>query len=307
MLLQEFDIEIKDKKGAENLAVDHLSKLENPILNQEGRINDFFSHESLCTIQTNEEIPWFADFANYLAAGILVKGMTYQQKKKFFTDVKQYFWDEPYLFKVCADQIIRRCVYGKEATNILLHCHEGPTGGHHGANYTAKKVFDCGFFWPTIFQDAHKLVQACDACQRAGNISNRNEMPQKGIQVCEIFDVWGIDFMGPFPPYLRNKYILVAVDYVSNWVQAQALPTNDARVVVKFLKKIFTRFGAPKALISDRGTHFCNDQLQKALSRYGVTHRLSTSYHPQTNGQAEVTNIGIKRILEKTVGANLKD
>lgn len=132
-------------------------------------------------------------------------------------------------------------------------------------------------------------------------------MPQKPIQVCEIFDIWGIDFMGPFPVSHGNKYILVAVDYFSKWAEAQALPTNDARVVCKFLKKLFSRFGTPKALISDRGTHFCNAQLEKVLKRYGVTHRFSTAYHLQTSGQVEVTNRGLKRILERTVGNSPKD
>nr|GEY13759.1 reverse transcriptase domain-containing protein [Tanacetum cinerariifolium] len=129
-------------------------------------------------------------------------------------------------------------------------------------------------------------------------------MPQNSIQVCEIFDVWGIDFMGPFSSSKGNKYILVAVDYLSKWVEANALPTNDARVVVKFLKSLFSRFGTPKAIISDRGTHFCNDQFARFMSKYGVTHRLSTAYHTQTSGQVEVTNRGLKRILERTVGEN---
>ncbi|GJY62988.1 reverse transcriptase domain-containing protein [Tanacetum coccineum] len=144
-------------------------------------------------------------------------------------------------------------------------------GGHHGANYTAKKVFDSGFYWPTIYRDAHDLVTRCDACQRQGKISQKDEMPQNAIQVCEIFDVWGIDFMGPFPSSRGNKYILVAVDYLSKWVKAKALPTKDARVVIL---------------------------------KYGVTHRLSTVYHLQTNGQVEVSNRGLKRILERTVGEN---
>ncbi|GJU82891.1 reverse transcriptase domain-containing protein [Tanacetum coccineum] len=180
----------------------------------------------------------------------------------------------------------KRCVDGNEAMEILKACHHGPTDGHHGPNYTAKKVFDSGFFWPTIYRDAHDMVKHCDACQRQGKISQRDEMPQNIIQICEIFDVWGIDFMGPFPSSRGNKYILVAVDYVSKWVEAKALPTNDARVVVKFLKQLFSRFGTPRAIISDRGTHFCNDQFAKVLKKYGVTHRLSTSYHPQTSGQA---------------------
>ncbi|GJR97293.1 reverse transcriptase domain-containing protein [Tanacetum coccineum] len=231
-------------------------------------------------------------------------GITTQQKKKFFKDVKHYFWDDPYLFRICADQIIRRCVHGQEANDILKACHEGPTGGHHSANLTAQKVFDAGFFWPTIYRDAHTMIKSCDTCQRQGKISQRDEMPQNAIQVCEIFDVWGIDFMGPFPSSHGNKYILVAVDYLSKWVEAKALPTNDARVVVKFLKSLFARFGTPRAIISDRGTHFCNDQFAKVMSKYGVTHRLATAYHPQTSGQVEVSNRGLKCILERTVREN---
>ncbi|GJV01465.1 reverse transcriptase domain-containing protein [Tanacetum coccineum] len=131
-----------------------------------------------------------------------------------------------------------------------------------------------------------------------------NEMPQNTIHVCEIFDVWGIDFMGPFPSLHGNKYILVAIDYLSKWVEAKALPTNVVRVVVKFLKSLFARFGTPIAIISDRGTHFCNDQFAKVMSKYGVTHHLATAYHPQTSGQVEVSNRGLKRILERTVGEN---
>ncbi|GJZ29253.1 reverse transcriptase domain-containing protein [Tanacetum coccineum] len=213
--------------------------------------------------------------------------MSTQQKKKFFKDVKHYFWDDPYLFRIYADQIICRCVFGQEAIEILKACHEGLTGGHHSANITAWKVFDAGFFWPTIYKDAYELIKSCDACQRQGKISHRDEMPQNAIQVYEIFDVWGIDFMGPFPSSRGNKYILVAVDYLSKWVEAKALPTNDARAVVKFLKSLFSRFGAPRAIISDRGTHFCNDKFDRVMPKYGVTHRLSTAYHPQTSGQVE--------------------
>ncbi|GKD78366.1 reverse transcriptase domain-containing protein, partial [Tanacetum coccineum] len=230
--------------------------------------------------------------------------MTTQQKKKFFKDVKHYFWDDPYLFRTCADQIIRRCVHGQEANDILKACQEGPTRGHHSVNLTARKVFDVCFFWPTIYRDAYLMMKSCDTCQRQGKISQRDEMPQNAIQVCEIFYVWGIDFMGPFMSSHGNKYILVAVDYLSKWVEAKVLPTNDARVVVKFLKSLFARFGTPRAIISNRGTHFCNDQFAKVLSKYGVTHRLTTAYHPQTSGQVEVSNRGLKHILESTVGEN---
>nr|GFC64425.1 reverse transcriptase domain-containing protein [Tanacetum cinerariifolium] len=172
-------------------------------------ISETFPLESLNKVAHKDpRTPWFADLANYHAGNFIIKA-------------------------------------GKEAIDILNACHSGPTGGHYGASYTSKKVFDSGFYWPFIYKDAFDLVKRCDSCQRQG-----------------------------------NKYILVAIDYLSKWVEAKALPTNDARVVVKFLKSLFSRFGTPKAIISDRGTHFCNDQFSRVMAKYGVTHRLSTAYHP---------------------------
>nr|GFB21195.1 reverse transcriptase domain-containing protein [Tanacetum cinerariifolium] len=306
-LLQEFHFKFIDTRGAKNYAADHLSRLENPYENVFGpkEINEAFPLETLNKVVHNDpSTPWYADLANYHAGNFIIKGMTSQQKKKFFKDARHYFWDDPYLFRTYADQIIRRCVAGQEAIDILKACHSGPTGGHYGASYTAKKVFDSGFYWTSIYKDAFELVKQCDSCQRQGKVSQRDEIPQNFIQICEIFDVWGIDFMGPFLSSKGNKYIFVAVDYLSKWVEAKALPTNDARVVVKFLKSLFSRFGTPKVIISDRGTHFCNDQFLRVMTKYGVTHRLSTTYHPQTSGQVEVTNRGLKRILERTVGEN---
>ncbi|GJY92996.1 reverse transcriptase domain-containing protein [Tanacetum coccineum] len=223
LLLQEFDVIIHDKKGAENLAADHLSRLENPYQGdlEKKEINETFPLETL---------------------------------------------------RMLTFHVIRRCVHGQEAVDILTACHNRPTEGHHGANYTAKKVFDSGFYWPTIYRDAHDMVKSCDSCQRQGKISQKDEMPQNTIQVCEIFDVWGIDFIGPFPSSRGYKYIIVAVDYLSKCVEAKVLPTNDSRVVV--------------------------------MLKYGATHRLSTTYHPQTSGQVEVSNRGLKCILERTVGEN---
>ncbi|KAJ9547666.1 hypothetical protein OSB04_020209 [Centaurea solstitialis] len=310
LLLQEFDIEVRDKRDAENLAADHLSRLENPDMDSGGIevIRDKFPDEDLNMIKTigEDPIPWYADFANYLAAGVLVKGMTHQQKGKFFSDLKHYFWFKPHLFRIGPDRMPRRCVSGPATWDILDNCHKGPTGGHFGANLTARKVLESGFYWPTIFKDAHTLIKSCDACQRAGNITKKDEMPQQSISVSEVFDVWGIDFMGPFPDSKGNKYILVAVDYVSKWAEAKASPTNDAKVVVDFVKSLVCMYGCPKAIISDRGTHFANYLLEKTLKRYGVHHRFLTAYHPQANGQAENTNRALKRILEKTIDNNPK-
>nr|GEX26728.1 reverse transcriptase domain-containing protein [Tanacetum cinerariifolium] len=270
--------------GAENLAANHLSRLENPhqsVLDKK-EINETFPLETLNVVsfRGDSSTPWFAHFANYHVGNFVAKGMSSQQKNKFFKDVKHYFWDDPFLFQICADQVIRRCVHGQEAVDILKACHNGPTGGHHGLNYTAKKVFDSGFYRPTIYRDAHDLVKSCDASQRQGKISQRDEMPQNSIQVYEIFD---------------------------KWVEAKALPTNDARVVCKLLKSLFAWFGTPRAIISDHGTYFCNDQFAKVMFKYGVTHRFATAYHPQTSGQVEVSNRGLKRILERTRKVQLNE
>nr|GEV74797.1 DNA-directed DNA polymerase [Tanacetum cinerariifolium] len=241
----EFDFKVIDTRGAENYATDRLSRLENPYENvfDPKEINKTFPLKSLNKVAHNDPSTlWYADLANYHAGNFIIKGMTSSQKKKKFKDARHYFWDDPYLFRTCADQIIRRCVAGKEAIVILNACHSGPIGGHYGASYTAKKVFDSGFYWPSIYKDAFELVKRCDSCQHQGKVSQRDEMPQNFIQICKIFDVWGIDFMRPFSSSKGNKYILVAVDYLSKWVEAKALPTNDARVVVKFLKSLFTRF-----------------------------------------------------------------
>ncbi|GJX43754.1 reverse transcriptase domain-containing protein [Tanacetum coccineum] len=180
--------EINDRKGTENVAADHLSRIENDDSSDDSEVDDNFPGEILMEINTKNEL-WFADFANYLVGDIVPKGMTYQQKNKFFSDLKHYFWEEPYLFKVCSDGMIRRCISGPETRTILDQCHHG--GRHYGPNITAKKVLDSSFYWPTIIKEAHTLVRLCEACQKTGNISKRDEMPLNNIQVSEIFDIRG--------------------------------------------------------------------------------------------------------------------
>ena len=195
-----------------------------------------------------------------------------------------------------------------EMHSILHHCHTLPCGGHFGGQRTSAKVLQSGFYWPTLFKDAHHFVSTCDKCQRMGGISRKDEPPMHPIIEVELFDLWGMDFMGPFPPSYNNLYILLAVDYVSKWVEAIPTHTNDAKVVAQFLRShIFSRFGTPRALITDNGTHFCNKMIDKVLQKYGVRHRTSLSYHPQSNRQAEVSNQEIKSILEKTVNSSRKD
>ncbi|GJV32473.1 reverse transcriptase domain-containing protein [Tanacetum coccineum] len=233
LLLQEFDVVIRDKKGAENLAADHLSRLENPHQSEleKKEITETFPLETLgmITFRGDDNAPWFADFANYHAGnfslGVVFRG------KKLLTFLKLATVDP------LGDTTVPITPLKRSSIQVSI----GPRSTR----------------MPTTMSP----------------------------------DVTFVNVKAKF----RN---------VMRWVEAKALPTNDARVVCKFLKSLFARFGAPRAIISDRGTHFCNDQFAKVMLKYGVTHRLSTAYHPQTSGQVEVSNRGLKRILERTVGEN---
>ena len=161
---------------------------------------------------------------------------------------------------------------------VLLHCHSLKCGGNFSAQRTISKVLQSEFYWPTLFKDAHSFMKTCDKGQRIGNISRKNEMPLNSILEVEQFDVWGI---GPFPSSCKKKYILLVVDYVSKWVETIPTVTCDAKVILKFLQKhIFLRFGTPRAIVSDKGTYFCNKLFESLLSKYGVKHRTALSYHP---------------------------
>ena len=286
LLLQEFDLEIKDKKKSDNVIADHLFRIErNKAEEEETRLKENFPDEQL--FQLSFQMPWYADIVNYLAWEVVPSKFSYQQKRKLKTDNRYYIWDDPLLFKRGADMIIRRCVPESEQSRIMNECHASPYGGHFSGERTAHKILKSEFYWPTVFRDYTEWVKLCDRCQKIRNISSRNEMPLRGILVVQIFDVWGIDFMGPFPPSFGNLYILLAVDYVSKWVEAIACPRNDANTVVSFLQKnIFSRFGTPRTIISDGGSHFANKIFAKLMSRYGIKHIMSLAYHPQTNGQA---------------------
>ncbi|RDY12524.1 pol, partial [Mucuna pruriens] len=305
LLLQETNIEVRDKKGAENSVADHLSRIERD--SEPMPTRDEFPDEKLMHIKTST--PWFADICNYVETSQFPLEASRLYKEKLQSDAKYYMWDDPYLWRLCSDQVIRRYILDVEINSILQFCHAAPGGDHYGSTRTARKVLDCRFYWPTIFRDAYQLVSTCEKCQKAGMaISKRHEIPQQPILFCEVFDVWGIDFMGPFPVSNGYSYILLVVDYVSRWVDAIATKTNDAKVVVDFLKfNIFYRFGVPKVLISDQGSHFCNKAMSSLIHRYGVVHRIATAYHPQTNGQVEVFNREIKKTLQKMTNPGRKD
>ncbi|KAL1210703.1 putative mitochondrial protein [Cardamine amara subsp. amara] len=371
LLLQEFNIEVRDKKCSKNGVADHLSRIR---IEDDVPINDSLPEENVYLVEIGIPDDYGADFqisrtlgsgvdrhpslasidiqfsrevtigtttgvARHLTPTVLVwliiilllhvrfridpglpilpiiwfagvepDDLNRYAKKKFFRELRRFYWDEPYLYRQFSDGTYRRCIAEAKIPDVLFHCHGSEYAGHFDTFKTVYKVVQAGVWWPTMFRDAHAFVSRCDTCQRRGKISKRHDMPHNFILDIEVFDCWGIDFMGPFPTSYKNKYISVAVDYVSKWVEAIASPTNDASVVLKLFKTIiFPRFGVPRVVISDGGSHFINWVFERLLKKYGVHHRVATPYHPQTSRQVEVSNRQIKEILEKTVGRSRKD
>ena len=187
-------------------------------------------------------------------------------------------------------------------------CHSSTCRGHFTTCKTADKILQSGFYWPTIFKDAHCFYTECLQFQAALNISKRDEIPMWPILEVEIFDLWGIDFMGPFPPSDGKEYIFVEMDYVSKWIEEIPTRTNDHREVLRFVTQcIFAHYGCLMAIISDGGSHFNNAHFRALLKKYGVHHHVTTPYHPNVNGQVEVSNWEVKSVLKKIIRLDGKD
>jgi len=171
---------------------------------------------------------------------------------------------------------------------IIEKYHAAPYGGHYGVYRTQAKIWQSGFFWPTMYEDTKDFIRKCRRCQHHGGITARDAMPLQNNLHVEFLDVWGIDFMGPFPKSYDSEYILVAVDYVSKWVEAMPCRAADAKHARRmFHEVIFPRFGTPRMVISDGGSHFIDKTFRNFLKELGAEHNIATPYHPQTNGQAE--------------------
>ncbi|KAM2163257.1 hypothetical protein ACFX1Q_040963 [Malus domestica] len=175
LILQEFDIEIRDKKGSKNVVADHLSRMVHEEHEHDVPIPETFPDEQLLSIEVSE--PWYADLVNYLVSKQVPSTLTKHQCDKLRKDARFYVWDNPYLWKYCSDQILRRCVHDCEFLSILRFCHTYACGGHFGTQRTALKVLECGFYWPTLFKDARTYCLTCDRCQRMGNIGTKDQMP----------------------------------------------------------------------------------------------------------------------------------
>jgi hypothetical protein len=301
LLLQEFEFTVEVRPGKKHGNADHLSRLTEA----EGMepVNDALPDAQLFNVDVITD--QYKDIIQYLTSQEFPAGFSTAKKRNLIEQCAPFTMLGSVLYRLGKDGILRRCIFESEVDNILEGCHSDVCGGHFAGDSTARKVLLAGFWWPTLFKDAHKFVRRCDPCQRVGKPIPSSAMPLIPILAQAPFEKWGIDFVGPISPasrYGQKRYILVATDYVTKWAEAEAVKSDDAATVARFMyEHIITRFGCPKELVSDRGSHFINSTIEALTEKYEIKHRKTTPYHPRANGQTEKTNGLLCKIIMKTI------
>lgn len=306
LLLQEFDYTVEYKPGSAHKQADHLSRLlEGP---QTLPLDDNLVDETLFLVTARPL--WYAGIVDFLTTQQFSPEVSKEERRKIRVNSRRFVVLGNRLYRRGLDGILRRCVVEAEVESILSACHDSACGGHFSGQLTGQKVLRAGYFWPTLFQDAHKYVRKCDACQRFARNDLHMQLPLHISLPLVPFEKWGIDYVGEIHPHSSRgmAYIIVATEYLTKWVEAKAVRSNDAKNAAVFLfENVITRFGVPKILVSDRGTHFLNEVIEAMTERFQIDHRKTTPYHPQTNGQTERVNQTLGTILRKTVRDSKRD
>eukprot|EP00253_Pinus_taeda_P016480 PITA_16480 len=200
-----------------------------------------------------------------------------KEKSRIVRKSTPFTWIRGNLFKLGPDQILRHCVREEEVFDILLTCHDGPCGGHFATKRTAFKILQASYYWPTLHQDVRRYISQCNRCQRMGKPTPRDEIPLQPQVIFEPLEKWGMDFVGPINPPSKQR------------------------------ENIFYKFGYPRELVIDQGSQFTSNLIEDLLAYHKIKHKTSTPYHPQENGQVEVTNRALEEILTMVVSSNRKD
>ncbi len=306
LLLEEFDYTVEYKPGKLHHQADHLSRLSENL--SPTPIDDGLIDEDLFTI-TSQPL-WYNHIAQFLATQQLPEDLSHHERRKVRVNSRHFAIVGNRLYRRGVDGLLRRCVVEEEVPKILEACHDSACGGHFAGKLTAQKALRAGYFWPTMFQDAHDHAKRCDACQRYAKNDLHMALPLHISLPLAPFEKWGIDYIGEVHPNSSRgmKHIIVATEYLTKWAEAKAVRANDAVHAANFLfEQIVTRFGCPKILISDRGTHFLNSVIESMTERFHINHRMTTPYHPQTNGNTERVNQTLVNILRKTVQDSKRD
>jgi hypothetical protein len=281
LLFQEYDFEIIVKPGRMNKGPNHLSRLEHG--EEPTSLEDTLSDARLLAIRNIDD--HFAEIVQFLSTGMEPSEYTIPQKKQLVLRAADFSLIARHLYKMGLDEILRRCFMEVERPMILVEDHEGITRGHYEGKVIAQKVLRAGLWWPTLHRDAKDYSRACDVCQRVVKPSRRDEIPLAPQLNLQAFEKWSIDFVGPINPSGKctgERYIITSIEYLTIWVEARAVKECSVATVVHFIfDDIITRFGCPKVLMSDQGTHFINKTVESLTEEFAVHHQKSTPYHPQ--------------------------
>ena len=312
LLLQEFNYEVVVKPGKANANADYLSRLRGPeaVSDINSPFPDEFPDETEVFHISGLEESDYSEIIQYLTQGKYPDGFNREEKMVFQNTVAPFTLIRGVLFRMGPDDQLRRCLEEPERKQVMRALHAGPSGGHFAAVTTINRIRTAGYWWPYIIRDVKNFVGQCDQCQRTGAPSFRNHWPLTPIIPLAPFEKWGIDFIGPINPVTvrKRRYIILATDYATRWVEARATVKNDAPAAATFLfEEIMMRFGHPLELVSDRGKHFLNDVIINITERYLIKHRKTTPYNPKANGLTERANGIVGKILNKMVSAHKTD
>ena len=253
--------------------------------------------------------PWYQDIKNYLMNGEYPPGSQMGDRKYIAKMATKFFLSGQTLYKKSFDLVLLRCVDAKEANLLMQEIHEGECGPHMNGHLLARKIMRLGYYWMTMESDCNRHVRSCHQCQVYGD--RINAPPNELHQMSEAwpFSMWGIDMIGPINPKASNghRFILVAIDYFTKWIEANSYANVTAKNVAKFIKRdIIARYGTPQAVITDNGSNLNNKVVDDLLDRFKIRHLNSSPYRPQMNGAVEAANKNIKKILAKTA-ENFRD
>ena len=315
LLLQEFTYKVTVKSGKANANADFLSSqcgITATISITVEFPDEFLGErilESVFRIDTTEESE-FKDVIRYLVERKYPKGLTREEKGVFQDKVAPYALIQGTLFKMGADEVLRRCLEKKDRNRVVTTLRAESSGGHFIAITIVNRIRSAGYWWPHLIRDVKAHVRSCDQCQRMGAPSFRNHWPLTPIIPLAPFEKWGIDFIGPInpPSAQKKKYIILATDYATKWVEVRSTCKNDALATASFLfEDILMRFGYPLELVSDRRKHFLNDVISDITDRYLIKHQKTTPYNPKANGLTKRANGIIGNVLNKMVFAHKTD
>jgi hypothetical protein len=251
-----------------NAGPNHLSRITNG--EEPTNLEDNFPAAQLFLVQLDDE--YFVDIMQYLSTGTAPQDFNIAQRKNLVVRATDYQLIAGHLYKMGADNIFRTCVLKHERPRILAKAHEGIVGEHYAGKDTTQKVLHARLWWTTIYRDEQDYCQRCDVCQRVGRPNKQDEMPLRPQLTLQVFNKWALYFVGPINPQTKRseeRYIITVTEYLTRWEEATRIKYCSIETIAHFLfEQVITRFGCPRILISDQGTHFINSTIKAMTGEF---------------------------------------